>query len=113
MISTKRLISTAFLAVSVLAGQCAFGTESAVTLHVPFAFVVAGRTLPAAAYIVEANGSVVYIHGGGNSVLVTGLPQSQPRYAKPGLIFAQRGGKSYLIGVQTEDDGFSIGSTPK
>jgi hypothetical protein len=109
MNSTKKLSSVALLAGSALVTQCAYGAESSVTLDVPFAFVVAGRTLPAGAYTVETNGTVISVHGRKTSVLVGSGPTAMMRNAQPALIFTRRGATAYLTGVHTEDDTRSIG----
>ena len=106
----KRLISTAVFTAFAMATQCAFAADTSITLRVPFAFVVAGRTMPAGAYTIEASGSVVAVRGSGASVLVAGEPQSFVPYAEPGLIFSRHGGTSYLVGVRTEEETRSIGS---
>ncbi len=111
MKSTKKLITTALLAFSAVAVQCASGAESSISLQVPFAFVVAGLTMPAGAYTVETSGSVVSVRGNKSSALVAGGPGAAPHYAEPGLIFVRRSGTEYLIGVQTEDDARSIESS--
>ena len=107
---TKKLISTAVAAGFALAAPCAFGAESSVRLQVPFAFVVAGRTMPAGDYTIDASGSVVSVRGAGSSVLVAGGPETMTSNEQPGLVFARRGGRSYLVGVRTEEGALSIGS---
>jgi hypothetical protein len=109
MIVIKKLISLAMLAVCALAAQCAFAVESRITLHVPFSFLVAGRTMPAGEYEVETNDNdVVYVRGGHGAVMVTSLPKSFSRDEKPALVFARRGGNVYLIGVKTADSERSL-----
>lgn len=110
MKKTHKLISTAFLAFFALASQCVSAAESSMTLQVPFAFVVSGRNMPAGAYTVETDGSVVAVHGRAGSAIVSSGPQAAGRFTEPGLIFSRRGGTAYLVGVRTEADARSIGS---
>jgi hypothetical protein len=110
MKKTYHLIGAAFLAVFALASQCLSAAESTITLHVPFAFVVGGKTMPAGAYTVETNGSVVSVRGNTGSAIVTSGPEAVRPAAQPGLIFARRGGATYLVGVRTEDDARMIES---
>lgn len=92
-----------------MASQCASGAENSVIFQVPFAFVVAGRTMPAGSYTVETSGSIVAVRGSGSSVLVASGPPAIESDLQPGLIFSKHGGASYLVGVRTEDDFRSIG----
>ncbi len=109
MNSTKKIISAAVLAISTIAGHSASAAASAVRLNIPFAFVVAGRTMPAGVYTVGMSGSVISISGQRSSVLVAGGPRGVSRNAEPGLIFSRRSGTAYLVGVRTDDDARSIG----
>jgi hypothetical protein len=110
MKKTHRLIATAFMAVFALASQCVSAADASITLHVPFAFVVGGKTMPAGAYTVETDGSIVAVRGTAGSAIVTSGPQAFRPAAQPGLIFARRGGATYLVGVRTENDARMIGS---
>jgi hypothetical protein len=104
MIAAKKLISMAALTLAVLAAQCVFAAESRITLHVPFAFVVAGRTMPAGAYEVETDDNdMVYVRGGHGAVMVTSIPGSFKPDERPALVFSRRGGSVYLTGIQTAD----------
>jgi hypothetical protein len=109
MIAAKKPISMAVLATAVLAAQCVFAAESRITLHVPFAFVVAGRTMPAGEYEVETeDNDMVYVRGGHGAVMVTSLPGSFKRDERPALVFFRRGGSVYLTGIQTADSARSL-----
>lgn len=112
MKKTQKLINTALLAVSALACQCTFAAESTITLHVPFAFVLAGKTLPAGAYTVDTDGTVVAVRGTAGTTVVASGPEALDRNAQPALIFARRSGAMYLVGVRTEDDARMITAAP-
>jgi len=82
---------------------------SAMKAHIPFAFVVANRIMPAGDYTVgnNANGSaVLYIRGEGAGVAVLSSPSMLPSAAavSTGLVFQTRGGQRYLVGVKWSDE---------
>ena len=111
MKKTYQLISTVLLAVFALGSQCVSAAESSITLHVPFAFVISGKTMPAGAYTVETDGSVVAVRGSAGAAIVASGQELGSRDAAPGLIFSRRGGTAYLVGVRTQEDARAIGSS--
>lgn len=77
--------------------------------HVPFAFVVGGRLMPAGDYTIgnSRNGSaVLYVRGEGAGIAVISSPSMLPAAdaISTGLVFRTRGGQRYLVGVKWSDE---------
>jgi len=82
---------------------------SAMKAHIPFAFVVANRVMPAGDYTVgsSSNGSaVLYVRGEGAGVAVISSPSMLPAAdaVSTGLVFQTRGSQRYLVGVKWSDE---------
>lgn len=104
MKTTCKLITAAVLSAFTLGSQYVSAAESSITLHVPFAFVVAGKTMPAGAYTVDTDGTVVAVRGRAGTALVSSGPSAFKPNAKPALIFSRQGSTTYLVGIRTQDD---------
>jgi hypothetical protein len=82
---------------------------SAMKAHVPFAFVVGNRVMPAGDYTVgnSASGSaVLYVRGGGAGIAVISSPSMLPAAdaVSTALVFQTRGSQRYLVGVKWSDE---------
>ena len=82
----------------------AASTVQAIRVHVPFAFVIAGKEFKPGDYIVQADDNgIVSVLGGGKGVLALSVPANSGRSsAAPGLIFTKKDQREYLIGVQSD-----------
>ena len=81
----------------------------AMKAHIPFAFVVGNRVMPAGDYTVgnSTNGSaVLYVRGEGAGLAVISSPSMLPAAdaVSTGLVFRTRGGQRYLVGVKWSDE---------
>jgi hypothetical protein len=108
MKTAYKLIAAAVLSAFALGSQCLYAADSSITLHVPFAFVVNGKTMPAGAYTIDTDGTVVAVRGSAGTAMVTSGPRNFDANAKPALIFSRQGGTTYLVGVRTEEDARTI-----
>ena len=70
-------------------------------IHAPFAFVVAGKELPAGDYLIEQTSEtgVLLIRGQGGSMMVL-TTSGEPARRDPGALFTTAGGEKYLKQVQ-------------
>src|ERR1700761_9087424 len=100
----NKMISSAVLTAAVLLPASAFAASNSLTVNIPFAFVVNGRTLPAGSYAVDVadSNSVLSIRNRQGGLLVASNPGTGGSSNKPGLIFEKRGATEYLVGVHTD-----------
>ncbi len=82
---------------------------SAMKAHVPFAFVVGSRVMPAGDYTVGTSTSgsaVLYVRGDGAGIAVISSPSVLPAAdaVSAGLVFETRGSQRYLVGVKWSDE---------
>ena len=73
-----------------------------VRIHAPFAFVVAGKELPAGDYLIEQTSEtgVLLIRGQGGSMMVLTTSGEPDVRHYPGASFATAGGEKYLTKVR-------------
>ena len=82
----------------------AASTAQSLRVHIPFAFVIAGKQFRPGDYVVQAdNNGIVSVQGGGRGALTLSLPASATNTAAtPALIFSKREKTEYLVGVQSD-----------
>jgi hypothetical protein len=106
---TKRFLKVMLLLGGLLAFAVAMNAQSeVVTVHVPFTFVVSGKSLPAGDYRVDKGeaSSVLVINGGsGNSAaFITMAAEPSARIDGASLTFERRGSTLYLSTIRLGGD---------
>ena len=108
MISIQKLITFVVIGFAALTPTSVFAASDSLTAHVPFPFVVDGRTLPPGSYQIESSesGAVLCIRNNKTGVLVASSPESATNSpAKPGLVFERHGSAIYLVGIHMSANG--------
>ncbi len=84
----------------------AASTGQTLLVHVPFAFVMAGKEFAPGDYRVEqSDNGIILLQGGGQAAVTLSIPASLGKPgATPGLQFTSSEAREYLVGVKGEVD---------
>jgi len=106
------------LKITSLLGALALGTTIAsasssgdpIRVNVPFAFVVAGKVLPAGQYTVqETDSGLILVRGEGTAAMTISLPGNLVKAGTmPALHFTANSGHEYLVEVNDETSSRSV-----
>ena len=96
----KRMLSL-MVALAVFTPLYITASAAEMNCRVPFAFIVNGTTLPAGAYAIATNNSVLLVRGDRKSAVVMSTPglKSADRSGRGKAVFLKAGSRYYLIEI--------------